>query len=85
MDSLASAKSYATLHHVIRKGQLYANLPYTHHLADVARVLREFGVTDPALLTAAWLHDLVEDTDQKLRKDERDSTADIRGIMSACS
>lgn len=67
MDPLTFAKSYATLHHVVRKGQMYGVLPYTHHLAAVESVLREFGETRAELLTAAWLHDIVEDTDVKIR------------------
>lgn len=70
MDPLRQAKAYATLHHVIRNGQMYGDLPYTHHLEAVERVLREYDggqETDPDLLTAAWLHDIIEDTDVKLR------------------
>ena len=67
MDPLASAKSFATLHHVIKNGQMYGNIPYTHHLETVEKILREYGVNEPELLTAAWLHDIVEDTDVKVR------------------
>lgn len=36
--------------------------PYVKHLDDVHGVLREYGVTDRDLLTAAYLHDTLEDT-----------------------
>ncbi len=75
LDPLGKAKSHATLHHVIRKAQLYGNLPYTHHLEAVERVLREFGETRLELLAAAWLHDIVEDTDYKIR-DVRENFGD---------
>lgn len=43
------------------KGQTYGEHPYIRHLADVESVLRRFGFQDNDLLTAAWLHDSVED------------------------
>lgn len=67
IDPLNSIKAFATLHHVIRKGQMYGVVPYTHHLSDVENVLREFGITDVEMLQASWGHDIIEDTDVKLR------------------
>ncbi len=61
------AKMLATEKHA---GQRYGILPYTHHLEDVERTLREFGAVDGRdddILDAAWLHDIVEDTDVKIR------------------
>ncbi len=84
MDSLNAAKTYATLHHVIRKGQLYGNLPYTHHLQDVEDVLRRFGEPeDSELLIAAWLHDIVEDTDVKIRDVEENFGEEVARIVAA--
>lgn len=43
--------------------QIYAdNDPYIIHLYDVSMTLVEFGVKDPKLLAAAFLHDTIEDT-----------------------
>ena len=65
MDPLRHVKFYATVKHA---GQSYSGgLPYTHHLAQVEAVLRRFNVTDENLLTASWLHDVVEDTDVKVK------------------
>jgi len=58
---LKAAQYFATHEHVIKRGQLYDSLPYTHHLAAVEDVLRRFGIKDEALLVAAWLHDVIED------------------------
>jgi (p)ppGpp synthase/HD superfamily hydrolase len=44
----------------VRKG---GNVPYFAHSAAVALILARFGLTDEALLAAALLHDVVEDTD----------------------
>ncbi|MFD6272497.1 HD domain-containing protein [Nocardia asteroides] len=41
--------------------QRYGDHPYSYHLAAVRRVLDDFGY-DGELGTAAWLHDVVEDT-----------------------
>lgn len=83
MDQLSSAKAYATLHHVIRKGQLYGLLPYTHHLQDVERTLVRFGEIRSELLVAAWLHDIVEDTDVKLRDIEENFGEEVARLVAA--
>lgn len=49
------------LGHQAHAGQTYAGLPYTRHLAHVENVLHRFGWRNPDLLTAAWLHDALED------------------------
>lgn len=36
--------------------------PYIEHPAEVVALLKQAGVTDDAMLAAAWLHDVVEDT-----------------------
>lgn len=46
--------------------QRYGELPYTVHLEAVEAVLVRFGISDPELLAAAWLHDTVEDTGASL-------------------
>lgn len=70
MDPLRHVKFFAQVKHT---GKLYAGLPYTHHLAAVEAVLRRFGAVpemDIELLSAAWLHDVVEDTGTKLKEVE---------------
>jgi (p)ppGpp synthase/HD superfamily hydrolase len=83
MEPLTFARSYATLHHVIRKGQLYGVVPYTHHLAAVEEVLREFGESRSEMLVAAWLHDIVEDTDVKLRDIEENFGPEVATLVGA--
>lgn len=61
------ARFYAAVKHA---GKSYGALPYTHHLAATEEVLRRFGVTDPDMRAAAWLHDVVEDTGTKLKEVE---------------
>ena len=50
------------------------------HLARVVATLRRFGVEDPVLLAAAWLHDAVEDTDvtdADIRREFGDEVGDL--------
>jgi (p)ppGpp synthase/HD superfamily hydrolase len=68
-DFIQKAKRFAELAHGLvlngegelgqrRKG---TNEPYTKHLSEVARLVLESG-GDEAQVSAAWLHDVVEDT-----------------------
>ena len=59
-DMIQIASLFAAEKH---KDQKYGSNNYTSHLSDVVRTLKEFGVTDVDMLSAAWLHDVVEDTD----------------------
>ncbi len=55
------AAKYALLKH---GQQLYGKVhPYGLHLAHVEEVLLRFDHYDQDLLAAAWLHDVIEDTD----------------------
>jgi len=56
---LSKAKRFAHLAHA---GQMYGKSPYTKHLQAVATTLVKFGHNSLELRTAAWLHDIVEDT-----------------------
>jgi (p)ppGpp synthase/HD superfamily hydrolase len=48
---------------VAHKGQTYGeHLSYMTHLHAVASVVSEFGFHDEILITAAYLHDIIEDT-----------------------
>lgn len=65
LDPLRFVKFFADVKH---SGQKYRGLPYTHHLAAVEHALKVFGYQDQILLEAAWLHDVVEDTQTKLKE-----------------
>jgi (p)ppGpp synthase/HD superfamily hydrolase len=43
--------------------QRYGTRPYLAHLLAVVENLHRFGVADDDLVCAAWLHDVVEDTE----------------------
>lgn len=51
------------------KGQIHGIRPFREHLLDVVLVLAEFGYGDSYdLRAAAWLHDVVEDTDTTIEE-----------------
>src|SRR5579859_5633084 len=62
---LREAAAYADAHHGDQRRPTGA--PYREHLLEALEVLvRGAGVTDPEILCAAVLHDVVEDTDRTL-------------------
>lgn len=40
-----------------------SNTPYSKHLEDVVNRLKSLGVIDQEVLSAGWLHDIMEETD----------------------
>lgn len=64
MTSLVyKAQIYASAAHgAVGQVRKYTGEPYIVHPAEVVRILRTAGVTDQFMLAAAWLHDVVEDT-----------------------
>lgn len=57
--------------------------PYVNHLIEVIWLLSEFsGVSDPILLSAAALHDVVEDTETTLAELEREFGAAVTRIVA---
>ena len=60
MNLTDAAKEFAIAKH---GAQQYGEHPYSYHLAQVSQVLSEFGyAADEAIMAAAWLHDVLEDT-----------------------
>lgn len=55
-------------HGAIGQKRKYTGEPYIVHPAEVVQILKTAGVTDPNMLAAAWLHDVIEDT----RLEQRD-------------
>lgn len=80
MDPLRHVKFFAATKHA---GQHYGMLPYTHHLAAVEGVLRRFGFDQIDMLEAAWLHDVVEDTETKLKEVEEMFGSRVASLVGA--
>ncbi len=78
---LVEARAFAVGAHAA-VGQTYGDEPYHVHLDHVARVLRHFGLRgDIILLAAAYLHDVVEDTQVTIEDVEAYFMPDIAGLV----
>jgi (p)ppGpp synthase/HD superfamily hydrolase len=62
MDRLTNAKKYAIAAHGDQK--YGGEFPYAMHLQAVESVLLRFGMDEETLRCAAWLHDVLEDTNK---------------------
>jgi (p)ppGpp synthase/HD superfamily hydrolase len=73
-----TAIDFATSYHAsIDHRRKYTGEPYIAHLVAVAELLRSVPHTE-AMICAAWLHDVVEDTPATLDDVERVFGGDIR-------
>lgn len=68
------AKEFALLMH---GSQQYGDSPYEYHLQAVVDVLKRFGFDDSTLIAAAWLHDVLEDTEATSEDLKARFTADV--------
>jgi (p)ppGpp synthase/HD superfamily hydrolase len=77
------ARQFATKAH---EGQLRKDgiTPYIAHPEAVVALLRdEVGIADDSILSAAWLHDVVEDCDATVEELEREFNPSISRYVSA--
>ncbi len=82
---LLEAVAFAARAH---KGQLRKDgaTPYASHVFRVCLVLRHvFGIDDPALLTAAVLHDTIEDTNTDYDDLKEQFGAEVAGYVAVLS
>ena len=79
MDT-TEARAFAAQRH---GDQRYSGEPYDVHLAEAAAVLDRFGVDDPDIAVAVWLHDVVEDTDTTLDEVEQRFGSRVRDLVGA--
>jgi (p)ppGpp synthase/HD superfamily hydrolase len=76
----SAAREFARAQHA---DQPYDGGPYDNHLAAVAAVLDRFGYESETLHTAAWLHDVVEDTETEISEVESRFGADVATLVWA--
>lgn len=63
IERVIRAQYFATgAHTAVKQLRKYTNEPYIVHPAEVVDILREHGIEDEFMLSAAWMHDVVEDT-----------------------
>lgn len=77
MMIIKKAKEFALERH---GNQKYGEYPYAYHLRKVVGVLERFEAGSPLLVSSAWLHDVVEDTNVTIEEIDRifgENVADI--------
>ena len=62
-DIVLNAKKFAQEKHKNQKRKDGVT-PFYDHLEGVVNRLKNLGVTDKETLCSAWLHDIIEDTDE---------------------
>ena len=79
-DIVEIARDFARARH---EGQLRdEGGPYFTHPEAVATILREHGHADPELIAAAYLHDVVEDTDTSIEEIRASFGDKVAGLVS---
>lgn len=82
MDKIEIAQLIAeTAHGAIGQRRKYTGQPYIVHPAEVVEILKSFDITDKNILSAAWLHDVVEDTEINLRFVSENVCANVAEIV----
>lgn len=61
------------------------DLPYLVHPASVALILASAGFSDPTMMAAALLHDVIEDTDYDVAACRRDFPSEVVDLVLAAS
>lgn len=80
--NIETAIAFATERH---KDQQYADRPYTYHLAQVDSIVQDCGFTQYLFRAAAWLHDVLEDTDTQYAELATYFGKDVADMVEACS
>lgn len=65
--------------------QMYGNFPYAYHLATVEFLLIEAGFHEHDYVCAAWLHDILEDTETELNRIYHNYGGRITSIVFSCT
>jgi guanosine-3',5'-bis(diphosphate) 3'-pyrophosphohydrolase len=82
---LVDAVSFAAWKHRNQKRKDAMHTPYINHCLDVVSILKNAGIRDPHILTAAVLHDTVEDTDTTLAEIEAKFGPQVAKMVAECS
>jgi len=81
MDIIQNAREFAIrTHKRIDHRRKYSQQPYSVHLAAVAKLVSSI-TDDPAIIAAAWLHDIVEDTPATLYEIETEFGKEISELV----
>lgn len=79
----AKARIFATAAHAaVGQVRKYTGEPYIRHPTEVVHILWQYGVLDVHVLAAAWLHDVVEDTQVTIDLIRAEFGDDIAGLVA---
>lgn len=78
------ALKFASLKHTSQRRKA-GDIPYINHPIEVAEFLGQAGISDYEVLSAAILHDTVEDTDTTPEELEHEFGKKVRDIVMECS
>lgn len=77
------ALQFAARRHTSQRRKGGKDVPYINHPIDVAtQLVTVGGISDPAVLAAALLHDTVEDTDTTPQELEHEFGADVAALVA---
>lgn len=65
--------------------QRYGDFPYAVHLAHVEHILAQFGYATAEYRAAAWLHDILEDTEYPRSSVRKNFGSWVESVVWACS
>lgn len=66
-DKVGEAWEFCLTKHRDQKRK-YTGIPYSQHCENVKDILTEFGITNSDMLCAAYLHDVIEDTNTEFKE-----------------
>jgi len=86
LQFILGALKYASEKHILLKRKDIEGTPYIHHPIRVAELISRVGkINDPAVLSAALLHDVIEDTDSSEGDLIEKFGAEVAGIVKEVS
>jgi len=89
VELILKARTFATAAHAaVAQLRKYTNEPYIVHPAEVFSIVSTVPDATPAMLAAAWLHDVVEDTGvtiEVIKQEFGDEVADLVGWLTDVS
>jgi hypothetical protein len=81
-DLVDQAHRYAVeAHSRINHRRKYSSAPYDVHLKNVAEIVASV-TADPEMISAAWLHDVIEDTPASFLDLEREFSRELADLVS---
>lgn len=84
LSTFTRALSFAAFKHSSQRRK-NGDIPYINHPLEVVKILGDAGMTDFDVLSAAVLHDTVEDTDTTVEELQKEFGNNIANIVLECS